>query len=419
MSTAMRKGWIEETREAFRGSPMDVAIWIATVTAIAALIFSIAIAQAAVLIAILLWVFGMIREPALRPRSSAQLWAYAAFMAARTLAIATSIDPGTSIDAFRTEIPFHLFFFVVYSSFDSTRQDRMLLFIRLLILAAVVATLVGFLRFAMGTDERLTSTTAGYYSLGMFLASVFAVAFAMGRRKDVFPNRGVWIAVCVLLLIGLLFTFNRMHWLIAGLAALIIGISRERRILGVLAGLTAIALLTVAPLQQRFLQLLDAGGNMSGRDVLWRGAWMIGGEHPFTGFGLRTFPEIFPLFDKMPDKGVGSWHNDYLQVYMDSGLIALIPLLIVVILTGVLVYRALKRWPVHTLQYDLSYALSIMLIGFFLAGGMLDSLLSILFRAGIAIVAILALTAPVGRRDGLGPAADTSRSERAPGGLHG
>ncbi|MGB5075293.1 MAG: O-antigen ligase family protein [Bacteroidota bacterium] len=393
----MMKGCIEETRASFRGRSLDVAVWAASITAIAALIFSIALAQAAVLIAVLIWAYGMVREPALRPRSSPIFWAYAAFIAARTLAIATSIDPGASLDAFRTEIPFHLFFFVVYSTFHPARQDRMLLFIRLLILAAVVATIIGFIRYAVGMDERLTSTTSGYYTLGMFLASVFTVAFALGRRKDIFPNRSLWIAVCVLLLLGLLFTFNRMHWMIAGLAALIIGISRERRILSVLVALAAAALIFVAPLQERFLQLLNAGGNMSGRDIIWRGAWMIGGEHPFTGFGLRTFPDVFPLFDQMPDKGVGSWHNDYLQVYMDSGLIALIPILIVLILTFTLAYRAMHRWPAKTLQYDLTYALTIMLIGFVIAGGMLDSLLSILFRAGIAIVAVLGLTGPLDR----------------------
>jgi O-antigen ligase len=396
------KRWIEETRGSFRGRPFDVAVWIAVVTALGALIFSIAIAQAAVLIAGLLWLYGMFREPGLRPRGSPLLWAYTAFVAARSLAIATSVDPLASLDALRTEIPFHVFFFVVYSTFDPERQDRMLLLIRLLILAAVVATIIGFFRYAIGMDERLASTTAGYYSLGMFLASVFTVVFAMGRRRDIFPNRMVWIAVCLLLLIGLLFTFNRMHWLIAGLAALIIGLTRERRILLFLAILAAIALLSVAPLQERFLQLLDAGGNMSGRDVLWRGAWMIAGDHPFTGFGLRTFPQVFPLFDQMPDKGVGSWHNDYLQVYMDSGMIALIPLLVVLILVCTLACRALRRWPANTLQYDLAYALSVMLIGFALAGGMLDSLLSILFRAGIAIIAVLAIPVSIDSRVAIG-----------------
>ncbi|MDX9759580.1 MAG: O-antigen ligase family protein [Bacteroidota bacterium] len=395
---SLTRQWIAQTREAFRGDGLDVAVWSAVVVALATMMFSIAIAQAAVLIAGILWLAGLWRRPAMRPRRTPLFWCYAAFVAARVLAIPTSIDPATSIAALRTEIPFHILFFVVLATFDIRKTERILFLIRLLVLAGVVATAIGFARYGLGMDERLTSTTAGYYTLGMFLASVFAIAFAFGRRREVFPNRLLWMAVCVFLLAGLLFTFNRLHWVVAGVAALVIGAMRERRILAVLAVLGVIAMLTVAPLQERFLQLLDAGGNMSGRDVLWRGAWMIADQHPLTGFGPRTFPLIFPLFDVIPDKGVGSWHNDYLQVYMDSGLIALLPLLATLTLVGGHARRALRGWAAGSLAHDTTIAFSVMVLGFVLAGGMLDALLSMLFRTGIAILALLALGAPAVRQ---------------------
>ena len=386
--------WITGTRDAFRGDGCDRAVWAAVVVAFAMMMFSIAIAQAAVLIAGLLWLCGLVRQPAMRPRATPLFWLYAAFVAARVLAIPTSIDPAVSLDALRTEIPFHILFFVVLATFDAGKTERILLFLRLLVLAAVVATAIGFVRYALGMDDRLSSTTAGYYTLGMFLASVFAIAFALGRRRDIFPNRLLWMAVCVLLLLGLLFTFNRLHWVVAGIAALLIGLARERRILATLAVIGAIAILTVPALQERFLQLLDAGGHMSGRDVLWRGAWMIADQRPLTGFGLKTFPLVFPLFDVLPDKGVGSWHNDYLQVYMDSGLIALLPLLATLVMVFVLAARAIRGWARGSLQRDTAIALTVMTLGFVLAGGMLDSLLSILFRGGIAVLAVLAMQAP-------------------------
>lgn len=391
--------WTDETRAAFRGGATERALWIAIAVALATMMFSIAIAQAAVLIAGLIWLFGMYREPAQRPLSSPLLWTYLVFVAARTLAIPTSIDPAASADALRTEIPFHVFFFVMYAALRPEREDRILFLIRLVILAGTVMAVIGLLRLSLGMDERLSSTTAGYYTAGMFLASVFTLAFALGRRRDVFPHRALWMAVCVLLLAALLLTFNRLHWVIAGLAALVIGLLRERRILAVLAALGIVALLTVAPLQERFLQLLDAGGNMSGRDVLWRGAWMIAGDRPLTGFGLRTFHQVFPLFDQIPDKGVGSWHNDYLQVYMDSGLIALLPMVAMLVLGFLAAARAIRRWPRASLQRDAAIALTVMLAGFAIAGGMLDSLLSILFRAALAILGVLGL-AGGGKRNG-------------------
>jgi len=54
---------------------------------------------------------------------------------------------------------------------------------------------------------------------------------------------------------------------------------------------------------------------------------MIYSEHPLFGFGPVTFREIFPLFEKLVDKNVSSWHNDYLQVYMESGIIGLLSFL--------------------------------------------------------------------------------------------
>ena len=45
---------------------------------------------------------------------------------------------------------------------------------------------------------------------------------------------------------------------------------------------------------------------------------MIWDQHPILGFGTRTFNETFLLHDQLVDRGVGGWHNEYLQVYLES-----------------------------------------------------------------------------------------------------
>jgi len=394
MTTSWTRRSLQDWRTSFRGEGLDVAIWISVTASLGMLIFSIAIAQAAVLIAGLLWTYALLRGKRCPHWRSPLLLPYSLFVLARMAAIPLSVDPSVSLDAFRTEIFFYVLFYVLLCTFDARREDRMRMLLLLLFVAGIVATAIGFVKYAQGMDERLTSTTAGYYTLGLFLAVLFAMGFSLGDRRDVFPGRGVWLVVCGILLLGLLFTFNRMHWVVAAVAALAVGLLRERRILLVLAVIGVLAVIAVEPLQQRFLQLLSAGEHMSGRDVIWRGAFMLIGERPLTGFGLRTFHQVFPLFDEAPDKGIGSWHNDYLQVYMDSGLMALLPFVAILVAAAYMGWRNHRAWPSGSLQRSVNTAVMLGLGCFALAGGMLDSLLSILFRTLLALTAVLYAARP-------------------------
>jgi len=139
----------------------------------------------------------------------------------------------------------------------------------------------------------------------------------------------------------------------------------------------------------RMGQVSDFSALMNGRDVLWRGAVMLIDDHPLLGFGPRTFPAIFPLFDEMPVRGVGSWHNDWLQIYMESGLLALAAfgwLVYAVFMTG----RRVVRSP-SMLADDRQRALAIIIsLGvLFLFGGVLDTLVGITFRILLGLFAVL------------------------------
>lgn len=391
--------WIKDRtadfQTAVRGDTIETAVWIGTALSLATLMFSIAIAQAVVLLTGLLWIYRVMRTRAYRFQRSPLLIPVTLFIVARIAAIPLSIDPSASVDAFRTEIPFYVLFYVVHFEWDAHREDRLRVVLLLIVAAALLAVVIGFARYTQGLDHRLTSSTAGYYTLGMYLATVFAMVFALGRNTDLFPQRWSWLLMTAILLVGLLFTFNRLHWVVAALAAVVVGVLRERRILLVLVLLGVAAVVAVEPLQERFLQLLHADGNMSGRDVIWRGAWMLIAERPVFGFGLRTFTQVFPLFDEAPDKGIGSWHNDYLQVYMDSGLAALIPFIAIIVVTIYMGWKNHRNWRAGSLQRDLNAASMLAICCFALAGGMLDSLLSILFRTLIALTAVLYMQRPV------------------------
>ena len=66
------------------------------------------------------------------------------------------------------------------------------------------------------------------------------------------------------------------------------------------------------------------------RDVILKGAKALILERPLMGFGPRTFQKIFPYSDRLSDKGVASWHNDFLDVYFESGIFGLITFLLII-----------------------------------------------------------------------------------------
>ncbi|RPI65244.1 MAG: O-antigen ligase family protein [Ignavibacteriales bacterium] len=70
-------------------------------------------------------------------------------------------------------------------------------------------------------------------------------------------------------------------------------------------------------------QRIESPAQLSDRDIIYKGAGEILWEHPFLGYGPRTFKEIFPFREEFSDKGISGWHNHILQVYFESGLIGL------------------------------------------------------------------------------------------------
>jgi O-antigen ligase len=142
--------------------------------------------------------------------------------------------------------------------------------------------------------------------------------------------------------------------------------------------------------------MVEFGDFTSGREVIWAGAYQLIMEHPVVGFGPRSFVSIFPLFDKMPVRGVGSWHNDYLQVYLDSGLITLLPLLWLLVATYYYSWRMLPSLSIGERRLALSMLVSLSAV--FLFGGILDTHVGIVFRILLAFLALLMSKHRRGRR---------------------
>jgi O-antigen ligase len=214
-----------------------------------------------------------------------------------------------------------------------------------------------------------------------------------------------WLAAAALCL-GIVFTLDRLHWVAMMFVLLAaVAVSRKPAAFLLLCAVAAAALL-LPPVRARLAEASDPALLMTGRDVLWRGAALLLPRHPVVGFGPRTFTEIFPLLDQLPIRGVGSWHNDYLQVYMESGLLGLVPLLWVIGATYRSAWRVLRSGSVTGDARSLVVSLLLALTTVFLFGGMRDTLVGIEFRVLLGLFALL-VSAPerrgVGDRQGPAP----------------
>ncbi len=312
------------------------------------------------------------------------------FILARVVSVFFSRDPAQSLPALHLEFFFYIVFFLVTQSAWQGGAAATWALTTLLLCAGMAAGLIGVLKVLLFEAPRGLSTTAGPYTLGAYLCPVLALALLLPPRRGTRITEVVRSFGSLVLCLGIICTLDRLHWVAMTLVLLGAGLLTRRRMSFILLCAVGAAFVLLPQVRFRVVQASDSGALLTGRDVLWRGASMLLSSHPIVGFGPRTFTEIFPLPDLLPIRGVGSWHNDYLQVYMESGLLALVPLLWLIAATyrqgWRLLHSAAVPEEVRTLALALLAALSVT----FLFGGMRDTLVGIEFRVLLGLFALLA-----------------------------
>jgi O-antigen ligase len=373
---------------------LDKLLWLGLISFAATMIFSIAIVQMIVGVLAILWLFRIIITPGYKFIRTPIDYPFVAFIAARVLSVIFSIDYSVSLPTLYKEIPFYIIYFIVTQSikWDEKKVSKLVI---VLIISACVASIIGVSKVLMGIELRANSTTSGYSTLGMFLTVILSLSLALSKNKLIFKQRWLWWGSLFVMGMGLLLTFNRTHWGVAAIIFLIIGLYRERIALMVSLICGVIAIIAIPSIAERFNQLVHFLQYTSGRDVIWQGAFQLIFEKPLTGFGPRTFEMIFPLFNQLEDKLIGSWHCDYLQVYMESGLPGIISYLWLI---GVIYYvglKILKNKFGEVLQKDLSLGIILGMSAFFLTGivggFIIDPITSLLFRFLLGLLAIIVI----------------------------
>lgn len=318
------------------------------------------------------------------------------FGAIRLITIFTSQYFDSSIVAIQKELLFYttgiaLFFYLKIFSFDKIKQ-LVLYFIH----AGAVVALIGWILYALGIYDRAQSFTSGYATYSTYLLIIFVFVFSINDEKKYFNSIWLWGTEAGLVLSGIILSMGRANIAIAVAAGIIIVIFRKMSLKKLGIALLLTILFTVSALQinpGESAQRMENPTTLSDRDILLKAFVELADEKPFLGFGPRTFPDIFPYRDQLADKKVGAWHNEYIQIYLDSGVFALLVFLglIFVILhrSNWVVFRLKKMLLVPDLEFAVLWSIIVILLSGLTGAFLFSPVLSLLFVYLISLYSYL------------------------------
>ncbi|MEP0861059.1 MAG: O-antigen ligase family protein [Ignavibacterium sp.] len=250
--------------------------------------------------------------------------------------------------------------------------ELMLIFI----LGAAVISIIGTTRFFIGEVERAQSFSSSYTVFSGYLLTAFVSALFFPKKDKSLTQQIFWAVVYSIIFLGLLTSLGRANIAIALLALLVAIVLKQvpakQIILLLIIAIIGFGVYSFRP-SKVIGERVENITQLSDRDIIWQGAKEILFEHPVFGFGPRSFQQAFPLKDKFADKGIGGWHNDFLQIYFESGIIGLISFLVllyVIITTSISQIRnkktdtELKFLSTSVLASVIALILSAMVAGF-------------------------------------------------------
>lgn len=303
-----------------------------------------------------------------------------AFISIRIISIVFSEYFLLSVHALYKDALYSIGFFAMASYIKSFSNNQRKNILELFLLFSVIVSLVGITKFMLGIKPRAESIVSGYATFSTYLLAGIAIFFSF--FSDLKKRINPWFLVVsgILILLAIVLALSRADLGIAIAIVFLAALQKKMEWKYLLPVLFLTAILSLFSFQQNSGEIksrLSQPATMSQRDVLWKSAFQLADEHPLIGFGPRTFEKIFPNRDQLSDKGVGGWHNDYLTVYLESGIVGLMVFLL-------LIYQIVKKGYQKFLFTDKwNWGIFISIIALLLSAGMSgfinNPILSLLF----------------------------------------
>jgi O-antigen ligase len=136
------------------------------------------------------------------------------------------------------------------------------------------------------------------------------------------------LAGWLVMVLALIFSFTRGVWVAFAVVLVMIGALRGRRhalVAAAVLGALAFAVVSLGPaVQRRAVSTFDVAANL-GRSQIWRANVDMIAQRPLLGWGYGNYKRFrTPFYARYPSADTTAHaHNDFLQVWVDSGLVGL------------------------------------------------------------------------------------------------
>lgn len=350
----------------------------------ASLIFSNTLSQGVAIIIIIMWLIRWVMDRKF-VRSPIDM-AVIVYLFVRGVTCFLSIDPFTSFHELRSGIFFSLIYFAITQHLRQRRGDEQVYrYITILVYAGAAAAVYGTVYVIVHHfGVRAESIAGGITRFSAYTMIAFCLAFSLANERKVFPKKYLSYIVIALLATGLILARSRAHWIAIVPVVLTIGLKRERWLLAITGSLFALLLLSVRSLRHRFTTLIKPAEAMSERLLIWSGAREVFFKRPFRGFGPRTYRIVSPYL-----KDKGSWHCDYLQAYLESGIFGCIAYLYLSFMLFRCSIRLVRIPAVHNLGWAFLLTFIAMYIVSLSSDHIQEPVITPLFFSLIAFVSVL------------------------------
>ncbi len=315
---------------------------------ISSFLISLFVFQVFAVLLILLWIFEKNKNK-LKPLDTIS-YLFITFVLIRIISALFSSYPELSNQMFYKDAIFILGFFAFNYYLKVFDENKIKNIAFVLIIAAAVVAVLGIGRFVSGSVHRAESFTSGYMAFSLYLLGTFSFGMMLYSLLKTFKQNILYSSAILLILGGIVTSLGRTNIIVAAVVFFIgIFLAQVNRLYALIVVVLTVLLCWAAfnLNTEELIKRIDTPATMSDRDILLQDAKEIflKFEKPFLGYGPRTFNEVFSKKELLDDKGVASWHDDYIQLYMESGFLGLISYLFLIGFTLLKAIQYLRRKP--------------------------------------------------------------------------
>ena len=256
------------------------------------------------------------------------------YLVVRIAALIFSEFPEVSVQILYKEVLFYLCFFSFSFYLKSFDVEKIKTIVYYFSFASAVIALIGIVRFNLSIVERAESFSSGYATFSSYLLTGLGCSLIFsGNGKKAKYFKWLRIFAAAVILAGIITSLGRANSVIAAvmlIASLLLKRMKPLQFIYIILIAAALSYISFHNNSIQLNQRIEAPTQLSDRDIIYKGASEIFLTHPLLGYGPKTFTEVFPHREDFADKGIGSWHNDLLEVYFESGFIGLASYLLLI-----------------------------------------------------------------------------------------